>query len=52
MNKNGKDILWTHILQLYKSEQSNLMLYRTKLTDAHVRLNPYSKVVLASLGKS
>ena len=44
MSRLGKDILWTHIRQLYQIEKNSLMLRRTNLTEAHIQLNPYSKV--------
>lgn len=47
MNFSGKDILWTHIVQLYEVEKSSLALSRTRLTDAHLKLDPHSKVCWA-----
>ena len=44
MCKEGKDVLWTHIVQLYENEKYSLMLRRCRLTENHMRLNPYSKV--------
>ncbi|XP_078495504.1 uncharacterized protein LOC100183340 isoform X2 [Ciona intestinalis] len=43
MNNNG-DILWTHILSVYKTEQQNLMLSRCRLSSAHIYLNSYTKM--------
>lgn len=46
MNIDGKgnDILWSHVLELYNTESTSLVLYQSGLTKAHVKLNPRSKV--------
>nr|XP_026695248.1 uncharacterized protein LOC108949295 [Ciona intestinalis] len=44
MNMNGHDILWNHILQLYETEKGSPLLSRTRLSEAHVKLNPFSKM--------
>ncbi|XP_078493919.1 uncharacterized protein LOC108951036 isoform X3 [Ciona intestinalis] len=46
MNYKGMDILWQHIDQLYQQEQSTMLLFRTRLTKAHIHLNPFSKMNL------
>ena len=56
---NGKYILWTHILNVYKRD-SESHLQRTKLTADHVQLTPYSvmnvrlaaQVLSARVGKT
>nr|XP_026691534.1 uncharacterized protein LOC108949689 [Ciona intestinalis] len=41
--KSGRDILWTHIQNLYNLE-SKSVLHKTRLSNVHVDLNSYSKM--------
>ncbi|XP_078495139.1 uncharacterized protein LOC108950638 [Ciona intestinalis] len=44
MCKNKQNLLWSHIQDLYKKEQQTLLLSRCRLTEAHMKPNPYSKM--------
>lgn len=44
LHKDGDDILWTHIHELFKLEQRSLLLERCRLSSDNVYLNSYSKV--------
>nr|CAB3262795.1 uncharacterized protein LOC100183340 [Phallusia mammillata] len=45
MNRNGKDILWTHVVELYNTDKDMPLLRKTNLSLAHIQLNSCTKVV-------
>ena len=44
MWKDGKDIRWTQITNIFKKEETDLYVKCPKLTHRHVDLNPYSQM--------
>ena len=44
LHKNGKDILWTDVVQLFKAQQSSMLAQQSRLSADSVFLNSYSKV--------
>lgn len=46
MCKDGQDILWTHVRELYKNDRDQPLHLPNKITRAHVELDSYSKVNL------
>lgn len=42
----GKEVLWNHVVKLYDLEKSMPLTVWTRLTNAHIHLNNFSKVGL------